>query len=156
MISAMRIHRLFSIVLSLSMLLSAAGPLLQTDCPLLSDRNSHAPADHHSMGMPPHTSTNESSLPCTPNRDATPAEPAPCAQHAAPCCAFKAVPPTEIEVVLLESSRTASDKLILPRLPNTLFQVDSRTSLLGPISSPRCSACPLPPDRQAFLGTFLI
>ncbi len=156
MIAAMRIHRLFSIVLSLSLLLSAVGPLLQTDCPLLGDRSSHASKEHHSAGMHPHTSTSESGLPCAPNHDATPTEPAPCSQHVAPCCAFQAVPPTEIEAVLLESSRIASDELILPRLPNTLFQVDSRTSLLRPISSPRCSACPLLPDRQAFLGTFLI
>ena len=156
MIAAMRIHRLFPIVLSLSLLLSAVGPLLQTDCPLLGDRSSHASAEHHSADMHPHTSTSESGLPCTPNRDTTPAEPAPCSQHTAPCCAFQAVPPTEIEAVLLESSRIASDKLILPRLSNTLFQADLRANLLRPISSPRCSACPLPSDRQAFLGTFLI
>ena len=156
MITVMRIHQLFSVVLSLSMLLSAAEPLLQIDCLLLDDRSSHTSEEHHSAGMYPPTSASESGLPCAPSHDATPTEPAPCSQHAAPCCTFQAVTPTETEAVLLESSRIASDELILPQLPNTLFQIDARASLFGAISSPRYSACPLPSDRQAFLGIFLI
>ena len=154
-IAVMRIHRLFSMVLSLSLLLSAVGPLLQTDCPL-GDRSSHAPVDHHSAGMHSHTSSHKQDLPCAPDRDTTPAGPVPCAQHAAPCCAFQAVPAAKMVTVLFESSRISLDEIILPRLPNILFEMDPRASLFRPISSPRCSACPFLSDRQAFLGTFLI
>ncbi len=154
-IAAMRIHRLFSIVLSLSLLLSAAGPLLQTDCSP-GDRSSHAPVDHHSAGMHSHTSSHGQDLPCAPDHDTAPAGPVPCSQHAAPCCAFQAVPADEMVTVFFESSRISSDDLILPRLPNIPFEVDPRASLFRSISSPRCSACPFPSNRQAFLGTFLI
>lgn len=153
----MRIRRLFSILLSLSLLLSAIGPLLLTDCPLLSDRSPHAPAEHHSVGAHPHSLTGEYSLPCASNRDTTPSKPIPCPQQFVPCCVFHVVPATKIEAVLFESARIASDELILPHLPETLVQVDFRTSWLRSLSSPQYSGdFPGSSDRQAFLGIFLI
>lgn len=155
MIATMRTHRLLPVVLSLSLLLSAVGPLLRASCSL-GDHNSHTPADHHSSGMHSHTSTHGLDLPCAPNRDSTPAEPVPCSQHAAPCCAFQAVPIAKMTTALFESSRTSSGELILSRLPDTLSEVGSRASLFRPISVLRCSACSLSSDRQAILSTFLI
>ena len=154
-ISAMRTQRLLSVVCSLSLLLSAAGPLLQTNCSR-DDLNSHAPVDHHSAKKHSHTSTHGKDLPCVPDSDSIPAEPVPCPQHAAPCCAFQAVPTAKTATVLFESSRISSSELILSRLPNTLSEVDYRASLFGPIFAPQRSACPLSSDRQAILSTFLI
>ncbi len=155
MITAMRTHRLFPVVLSLSLLLSAVGPLLQIDCSR-GDQHSQTPTDHHSAGTHSHTSTHGQDLPCVPEHDPTPTESVPCSQHSAPCCAFQAVPTTKLATVLFESSRISSGELILSRLPNTLSDVDSRASLFRPIFAPQCSACPLPSDRQAVLSTFLI
>lgn len=155
MIATMRTQRLLSVVCSLSLLLSAAGPLLQTNCSR-GDHNSHAPVDHHSAEKHSHTSTHGQDLPCVPDRDSMPTEPVPCPQHAAPCCVFKAVPTAKMATVLSESSRISSSELILSRLPNTLSKVDYRARLLRPVLAPQRSACPLSSDRQAVLSTFLI
>ena len=151
----MRNHRLLPVVLSLSLLLSAVGPLLQIDCSR-SDHNSHTSTDHHSAGTHSHTSNHGQDLPCVPDSDSIPAEPVPCSQHAAPCCVFKAVPTAKMATVLFESSRISSSELILPRLPNTLSEVDYRANLFWPIFAPQRSAYPLSSDRQAILSTFLI
>ena len=155
MIAAMRTHRLLPVVLCLSLLLSAVGPLLQTDCSR-SDHNSHTPADHHSAGMHSHTSTHGQDLPCSPNHDSTPAEPVPCPQHTVACCAFQAVPAVKTVTVLFESSRTPSGEQILSRLPDPLSEVGSRASRFRPVSALRCSACLPSSDRQAIHSTFLI
>lgn len=155
MIAAMRTQRLMPVVFSLSLLLSAVGPLLQTNCSR-GDHNSHAPVDHHSAEKHSHTSTHGQDLPCVPDSDSIPTKPVPCPQHAAPCCVFQAVPTTKLATVLFESSRISSGELMLSRLPNTLSDVDSRANLFRPIFAPQCSACPLPSDRQAILSTFLI
>ena len=155
MIAAMRTLRLLPVVLSLSLLLSAVGPLLRTDCSR-SDLNSHTPADHNSTGMHSHTSTHGEDRPCEPNGDSTPAEPVPCPQHAVACCAFKAVPAAKMATVLFESSRIPSGEQILFHLPDALSDVGSRASLFRPLSALRCSACLPSSDRQAIHSTFLI
>lgn len=154
-ITAMRTLRLLPVVLSLSLLLSAVGPLLRTDCSR-SDLNSHTPADHNSTGMHSHTSTHGEDRPCEPNGDSAPAEPVPCPQHAAACCAFQAVPSAKMATVLFESPRSSSGEQILSRLPDTLSEVDSRASLFRPLSARRFSACLPSSDRQAIHSTFLI
>ena len=156
MTAVMRIHELFSVVLSLSLLLSAVSPLLQMGCPPFGDQHSRAPVEDHSTDMYSHIPTSEYGLPCTPNPDPTPRESAPCSQHVMSCCALQAVPTTKVEAILLESSRTALDELTLPRLPHTLFHVNSGGTLFRLMSSSQYPACSLPPDRQAFLCTFLI
>ena len=155
MIAAMRTHRLLPVLLSLSLLLSAAGPLLQIDCSR-SDHNSHTPADHHSTGMHSQTSTHGQDLPCKPSGDSTPADPVPCSKHAAPCCAFQAVPAAKMATVLFESSRISSGELILSSLPDAFSELGSRASLFRPLSALRCSACLPSSDRQAIHSTFLI
>ena len=151
----MRSHRLLPVVLSLSLLLSAVGPLLWTNCSQ-GDHNSHTPADHHSAGMHSHSSTHEQDLPCPPDHDSTPAEPVPCPQHAVACCSFQAVPVAKMATVLFESSRISSGELILSHLSDTLSEVNSRASLFRPISAQRCSVCLPSSDRQAIHSTFLI
>ena len=153
--SAMRTHRLLPVVLSLSLLLSAMGSLLQADCSR-GDHNSHMPADHHSTGMHSQASAHGQDLPCPPDHDSTPAEPVPCPQHTVACCVFQAVPATKMAIILFESSRSSSGEQILSRLPDTLSEVGSRPSLFRPISALRCSACLPSSDRQAIHSTFLI
>lgn len=155
LIAAMRTHRFLPIVLGLSLLLSAVGPLLRTNCSR-GDLNSHPPADHHSTGMHSHTSTHGQDLPCPPDHDSTPAEPVPCPQHTLACCAFQAVPAAKMATVLFESSRTPSGEQILSRVSDALSEVGSRVSLFRPVSARRCSACLPSSDRQAIHSTFLI
>ncbi len=155
MIAAMRTHPLFPVLLSLSLLLSAVGPLLWTNCSQ-GDLNSPPHANHHSAGMHSHTSTHGQDLPCPPDHNSTPAEPAPCPQHAVACCAFQAVTVAKMATVLFESSRTPSGEQILSSLPDPLSEVGSRASLFRQVSALRCSACLPSSDRQAIHSTFLI
>ena len=155
MIVAMRTYRLLPVALSLSLLLSATGSLLQADCSR-GDQNSHTPMGHHSAGMHSHISTHEQNLPCVPERDSTPKEPVPCSPHAASCCVFQAVPTAKMAIMLFESSRISLSELTLSHLRNTLSEVDFRTNLFRPIIAPQRSVCPPSSDRQAIFSTFLI
>jgi hypothetical protein len=155
MIVAMQIRQLFSVVLSLSLLFSAVVPLLQATCSSGS-LDMHVAANQHFAGVHSHTSVSEHGVPCASDRDTTPAEPVPCSKHAAPCCAFQAVPTDKTVTVLIEDSRTELDKLTLSCLPNTLVEVDAGAGLFRPIPPTQCSAYSYSVDKQAFLSTFLI
>lgn len=155
MFAALRTHRLLHTLLSLSLLLSAAGPLVRTACSM-GDSDPHEHSDNHFGAVHSHTSTDEHAPPCPHDRDAMSAESMPCSKHTAPCCALQAVPAVEMAAVLFEDSRIASGKLILARLPDIELKGGIKAPTPRRISPIYCTACPLAVDRQAFLATFLI
>ncbi len=148
----LQIRRIFSVVLGLSLLLSAIGPLLQMTCSL-ENPGSHEPSEHHLAGVHSHSLMGEHHFPCSPEQDPVPV---PCSQDAVPCCAFQTVPDPKIVPALVKTSRLSPSESALPYFRPPLYEEKSRISLFLAISPPEYSACPTAPDRQAFLSTFLI
>ena len=155
MFAVLRTHRLLHTVLSLSLLLSAAGPLVRTACTMGdTDRLGHS--DNHLEAAHPHTSTDEYAIPCPRDRDTMRTENMPCSKHAVSCCALQAVPAREMAAVLFEDSRFASGELILARLPDFKSNGGIEAHTPWRISPVQCPTCLQAANRQALLGTFLI
>ncbi|MXW63583.1 MAG: hypothetical protein F4Y00_04030 [Bacteroidetes bacterium SB0662_bin_6] len=156
MLRALRIYRLLSTLLGLSLLFGVASPLVQTTC-AMGQNDLHGAHDCHHENTHSHASADAPVPPCPHEHEGESThEGVPSSLDTRPCCAFESASIGEAVALLSRTpSRDASNFSLAPLLC-TGYEAPDKVSISPRISAPPpFTEFPLV-DRQALLATFLI